>query len=106
MACTDGGPSCQFNDHITLAKHKEVLDEKQHQLDYVTDMLCRVMTFAEKPTMPVTAGGLIDRVLELHPGLPKWWSDHKQKDEKRKALAAAELKVKQAMQELERLRKE
>lgn len=107
MPCTDGGPSCGFTDHISLACHKEELEKVQDRLDYVTDMLCRVLTWGQKYACgPGNVIPLETKMLELHPGMPKWWSDHQTKDAKEKAIKNAEQVVQKAMAELKKLREE
>lgn len=105
MPCTDGGPSCGYADHISLACHKEELAKLQDRLDYVTDMLCRVMQYATGTTA-VKNKTLGKDLLELHPGLSKWWTDHQEKDSREREIKDAEEAVKKAMAKLKKLRGE
>lgn len=117
MPCSDGGPTAEqlAEEAVRVnARAKELAEQKlkadqfdmmKEKLDYVTDMLCRVMVYAEKNSKD-GCPFWDEELLALHPGLPKWWSDHKKADAKRREAEAVEYEIKHLQAKLARLKEE
>lgn len=109
MPCTyDESPAeVEARNQKRMEEYAAVLKDK---LDTVTDMLCRVLTYAEHRRFTVKGSETVweaqRALLELHPGLPKWWSDHLNADARRKALEEAKRELKKAQDALKRLQDE
>lgn len=89
----------------TTTELRKLASLRKEQLDRVTDMLCRVLTFMESaPNM--SRMPLVGDLLLLHPDLPVWWQHHKEADIRRQAIEVAESELKRVEDKLRKLREE